>query len=606
MGLHRKRQTMRKLQIEGEAYKEKVWTGILWLFSFLIHLAVINHFVGWFCTDTAGYWMHAATFTGHDWSEAAKSTSMYYSWGYSLWLIIPFLLAAGNMTVMARIAIAVNALFCSFTFVLSYALGKKIFHGVSRRLVMACAFIVSVYPTYILEASVALSESLLFFLYLLELWLIAEYLSSNRPKWAVGSGICCGYMYIVHHRTLGIVAAFFCMLLILYLKNRNWREVLYFLVPLLLCITASVLVDQWLAVKEMGDNLYTKNTYRAMAKRLPATLQLGRILTMVQNAIGEAWYILIGTFISAGMGIIFTCKKIRKMMYMSKSERRMEHGEALYFFAAFSLAFSIVISVYSTARNMGNTGGRIDAIFYGRYFENTLSFFVFTGLVQMGRLRKEQDAWKEAVLLVILTLAGSVAVYDFTRMINGNGINYFSVSALLSLYSYPNLDFSVLDVSLYHMAIILVIFYLLWMRKKVYTVAAYCLICASFLYTGFHAVVNVDNLCRDHALTVDYPTQNEEALTINHYIKENHIERFGVYSESTYMVFSYQLMNPQNKVYSLSSVDEIERLAGHITHVILPKSLKEMMTDAELELETENYVVCRLSDAEQGMLLDES
>jgi len=591
---------MRKLQIEGEAYKEKVWTGILWLFSFLIHLAVINHFVGWFCTDTAGYWMHAATFTGHDWSEAAKSTSMYYSWGYSLWLIIPFLLAAGNMTVMARIAIAVNALFCSFTFVLSYALGKKIFHGVSRRLVMACAFIVSVYPTYILEASVALSESLLFFLYLLELWLIAEYLSSNRPKWAVGSGICCGYMYIVHHRTLGIVAAFFCMLLILYLKNRNWREVFYFLIPLLLCILTSVLVDQWLMVKEMGDNVYTRNTYRSMAKRLPSMLRLERALSIAQNIIGEIWYILIGTFASAGIGVIFICKTIREMR-LNKSDHKVNKEGILYFFAMASLAFSMCISVFTTARKLGNAGDRIDVIFYGRYFENTLSFVILAGLIHMGSLRKKWDIWKEAVFLFILTLSGSIAVYYFTNMVDGNRVNYFSITALLALYSYPDLEFSVLDISLYHMVIMLVVFYLFWMCKKACIVTAYVLITASFLYTGYNAVVNVDNLYSGHALIVEYPTKNEEALSVNYYIKENNIECFGVYSDSTYIVFSYQLMNPQKKVYSLSSIDDIERLAGHITHVIIPQSLKEMMTDGELKLETENYAVYHLSDAGQDL-----
>ena len=88
---------MVQFQADKTVPKEKVWLTAGWLVSFFIHIAVINHFVGWICTDTAGYWLHAATFTGYDWSEVAKTTSMYYSWGYSLWLMIPFLIASGNM-----------------------------------------------------------------------------------------------------------------------------------------------------------------------------------------------------------------------------------------------------------------------------------------------------------------------------------------------------------------------------------------------------------------------------------------------------------------------------------------------------------------------------
>ena len=586
---------MVQFQADKTVPKEKVWLTAGWLVSFFIHIAVINHFVGWICTDTAGYWLHAATFTGYDWSEVAKTTSMYYSWGYSLWLMIPFLIASGNMIIMAKVAIIINAVFCSLTFVFAYFLGKKIFDLSDRRFVMACALIVSVYPSYILGTSVALSESLLFFLDVFCLWLIAAYLDSNKSKWAILSGCCCGYMYIVHHRTLGIVVAFLCMLLMLYIKNRDVKEVLHFLIPLLICLAVSVFVDDWLLKKEMGDYAYTANTYQAMTKRVPTMLRLGKILSIMQNVIGESWYLLIGTFSVAGMGIVSTGKKISNMRLSSKMGKRADTYSFLYIFAVLSLVFSMCISVFTTARSMESAGGRIDVIFYGRYFENTFSFFILTGLAEIHTLRKKQDIQKEVILLIVLILAGSAAVYSFTQMIQGNGVNYFSVAALLSLYSYPNLEFSVLAVSICHVGVTLVILCLLWMDRRIYTVAAYVLIFASFVYTGYHAVVNVDQLCKDHALIADYPTQNEEARSVNQYIQEHRIACFGVYLENSYDAFSYQLMNPQKKVYAFSLMDDLQLLRGIVTHVVVPQSFKELMAGEELKMETVNYAVYGLS-----------
>lgn len=592
---------MNSLAIYGFS-KEKKCIAVLWIFSLFIHLAVLNHFIGWLCTDTAGYWLHAATFTGHDWSEAAKTTSMYYSWGYSLWLVIPFLIAPGDMVMMSRMAIVINAIFCSLTFVCSYFLGKKIFQGVSRRLIMVCAFIISLYPTYILETSVALSESLLFFLFIFGLWLLAEYLDTGRMQWAVLSSVCCGYMYIVHHRTLGIVIAFLCMLVILYVKNRSWQETLYFFIPLCLCIAAGICVDHWLMAKEMGEQIYTVNTYGAMAKKVPALLQLGKVLSMVQNMIGECWYILIGTFLIAGLGIISAGKKICQIWFGRKSWNKIENEIVLYAFGMMSLIFSIGISVFVTAKTIGAGGSRIDSVFYGRYFENVLAFFLFIGLIELSRLRKNQEVLKEVILLWIVTVAASVFVYYFTQMINGNGINYFSVTAVLALYSYPNLEFSVISASLYGASLAAVVMCLLCRNKKAWQAAAYFLVAGSFLYTGYSAVINVDNFYRNNTLAMDYPTQNEDAVSINGYLKEKDISSFGVYQEGVYAVFSYQLMNPQKKVYAIASMEDIRQLQGKITHIIIPQYMKEMLIDAELELETANYVVCRLPTAENMRL----
>ena len=40
---------------------------ILGLINFAAHFAAINHFVGWICTDTAGYWRLSLDMIGQKW-----------------------------------------------------------------------------------------------------------------------------------------------------------------------------------------------------------------------------------------------------------------------------------------------------------------------------------------------------------------------------------------------------------------------------------------------------------------------------------------------------------------------------------------------------------
>ena len=61
-----------------------------------------------------------------------------------------------------------------------------------------------------------------------------------------------------------------------------------------------------------------------------------------------------------------------------------------------------------------------------------------------------------------------------------------------------------------------------------YGMIACSLIAGCFLYTGYNAIVNVDDFYKFYASVSGYPTQNEEAVCINEYISENEIEAFGV------------------------------------------------------------------------------
>lgn len=572
--------------------------AILWFISFLLHAAVINRFVGWLCTDTAGYWLHAATFTGHDWSAVAKCASQYYSWGYSLLLMIPFVLAPDDMIIMSKIGIIINALLCSFTCPFLYQIGKKLFVKTNKYIIMICAFITSIYSTYFLQTAVALSEALLFFLYVFLVWLIVQYLYEKKVKWAILSGICCGYMYTVHHRTVGVLVAFMGLVLVLYIKNRSLKESFAFLIPLFLCFIISILGTRWLMAKEAAAGIYKGNTYNSMFHQILSIINLDGILSCIQNIIGAVWYILIGTLATAGIGIITVIKECGVIIIDHKHKKCAENKWTLYCFLFLSLLCCLGISVVTAAGPTRNMATRIDLIFYGRYYENILSIFIFIGLIELDNLRNNTELIKKMIFLILLMLSASIAVYYFTQMINGNGINYFSVTAILAFFSFPNLeDFSVLPISMFAIVLVALIVYMCWLGKF-HEIIAYCLIAVSFLYVGYSAVTNVDARYQYYSFVWEYPTKNEDAVCMNEYIQEQEIESFGVFQTSQYDAFSYQLMNPQKTVFPISSLEEIENFQGEITHIIIPRSLKDSMYTGKLEMESSNYAIYNLSSTE--------
>ena len=132
-----------------ETLKKQEYIGLIiaCIFCFLAHAVVINQFNGWFCTDTDGYWLHAATFTGHDWSGVASKVSMYYAWGYSVVLIIPFLFS-NDILVMSKMVVLMNSAFCALTIPFLYSIGKKIFKEADKKIIMAGALITSLYSAY--------------------------------------------------------------------------------------------------------------------------------------------------------------------------------------------------------------------------------------------------------------------------------------------------------------------------------------------------------------------------------------------------------------------------------------------------------------------------
>ena len=571
--------------------KENIGLFICCLFCFVAHAIVMNQFNGWFCTDTDGYWLHAATFTGHDWSGVASKVSMYYAWGYSVVLVLPFVIS-NDILVMSKIAVLINSMFCALTIPLLYSIGRKIFQGVDKRILMAAALITSLYSSYFIGSAVALAETFIYFLYVLLMWLVLQYMDTHKWYWAMLSGVCCGYLYITHHRNLGMVAAFVILTLIQIIKNRNWKELAWHIIPLVVMICLDLYVNDWLNAKEMAGGVYTTNTYGSMENRLLRIFSLSGIVAFVQSILGELWYMLAGTFTIAGIGAIGIIRNIVKQKEGVSFRECIFNKKCIYSIYIFlNILMTMGVSAVFCMKG-SNSQSRIDAIFYGRYFECTICILLFFGLISLWTIRNNTAFQNDIRIVFLLTVCLSIIVYFFTQEISGKGINYFSVAAVLFPFSYPNLGFSVVTSSICLLMMAGVFIKLVLCNEMWYRIFSYILVAGSFIYVGYNGIINVRDHYAEQAVIASYPTCNEEFVVMSNCIGELDVETLYIYTENGYDAFSYQLFHPDIKVMTVNITEEMNEQSGG--YVIFP--INNIVEDSEMEIvmETPNYVMCKI------------
>lgn len=578
----------------GILKNEKIGLFLCCVFCFLAHVVVINQFNGWFCTDTDGYWLHAATFTGHDWSGVASKVSMYYAWGYSVLLMIPMLLS-DDILVMSRIVVVMNSILCALTIPLLYSIGKKMFAEVKNWVIMVSALITSLYSAYFINSAVALAELFIYFLYTLLIWLVFQYLDSQKWYWGLLSSICCGYLYITHHRNLGMVVAYGVLVCLLLVKNRNWKEIFYLVVPLVMMFLFDVAVNDWLNAREMLGAEYTTNTYGAVASSSLRIFTLEGLIAVIQGVIGDIWYLLTGTFMLAGVGASYIVRKI------TESKENKEIREWIFdkkFIYGIYLFINILMLIGITSvffMKGSNLQGRMDGIFYGRYFECTIGILIFVGVIAVSHLNTRQELLKDIQIVILFAICLSIITYYFTKEISGTGINFFSVAAVLFPFSYPNLSFSILTSSICLLTLG-VFFVKLFQQKEVfYRGISYLLIGFWFLYVGYNGTINTKQVYIAQGMAANYPAYNEEFMVMNRCIGGLELESLYICTQDGYEAFSYQLFNTDMKIMTIKEIEEID--VDVCNYAMLPgDSVEEYAVEIEQVLmETPNYVLCKLN-----------
>lgn len=364
----------------------------LLLFSFII-FGIFGYGIGKIYgmsiyPDEFGYWANAAQMAGYDWREAA-SLGSYYSYGYSL-LLFPILKFSRDSVTAYRIAVSMNALAQAGAPFLAWGIYRRLFPETDgERLVMA-AGMTALYPVWSFYSQMTLVESMLCFLYLLGCYLLVCYLESGNTTLLLAAAVLFIYMYMVHMRTIGIIAAFMGTLLVMAWRQQERRGKLTGIVLLAGCgIVLTALGKKYVSgsVYAMGDaGLLAANGYSGKIRLIMQVVTGERTVPFLLGCAGKLYYLLMSSF---GMLIPAVLFSVRHFKEMTTEIRRKERLTWQPFFAVFfTLSF---LGQFAIAALYMSGGGRLDAVFYGRYNEYLVPLVIGLGaleFLQSGSFRK--------------------------------------------------------------------------------------------------------------------------------------------------------------------------------------------------------------------------
>lgn len=197
--------------------------------------------------DELGYWANSSFFLGQDWRSIAGNIR-YYSYGYSLLLVPVRLLAGGlgwNWRQMYEAVVIMQGMMLAAGFLLAVRLCKRYltdFHWLARD---AACFTAMLYPTYIVYAHIAWTETLLAFLVWLFLYLMMRLTDQPTARNHLCFALLSFYMYAVHQRCLAaVVAAIIIVLYMRFLKENKFSQTAVFFGTLYLCYLIHTMVKK--------------------------------------------------------------------------------------------------------------------------------------------------------------------------------------------------------------------------------------------------------------------------------------------------------------------------------------------------------------------------
>ena len=173
--------------------------------------------------DEMGYWMHAAEMSGLDW-RGVSYTVAWYSYGYSL-MLVPLMKLFSDTVVLYRAALILNILMDEICYFMYVYIIRRLFPKLELITASVAAAAGILYTSYQFNSGVAFSETALLFAATLVVFLTVRILEKPTYLNTACLGLACAYMYMVHNRTIGIVAsAVFVMASALICKKVKLRQ----------------------------------------------------------------------------------------------------------------------------------------------------------------------------------------------------------------------------------------------------------------------------------------------------------------------------------------------------------------------------------------------
>lgn len=422
-------QIMTKFKVsENGINRAWFWIGAFFLLVFYefriteVQVPTIIH-------DEIGYWANAAYFAGYDWSGAISQMS-YFGYGVGLALsLFMRIFKDPIITYQAVMQFFVFLLLCSYF--MAYRLAGDLFPKVSKQLITLSCIISVCYPSYIMNARIAWSEHVLFFLTWFAVWLLHSYVKKQHIIKALSFALVLGYLYMCHQRTIGTV--FLAIVFVFFMtikgkvKKRDFIFISLFLVMMLVVhkfIKEDIQNNLWNKTSDRGISV-NANDYTGRFESLVWVLSNYGIGSLLVSVVGKFFYIIAASFGILTESVIFMFINIKRCW----KRKIVDDCDCTILFSYALVIGAVGLNIIVT---MG-LGGRIDGLIYGRYMEHVFSPAIMLGICSLVERKLDfRHIWSVNIFILVL----SCFVFVFYNRYEYNG--YLGVCAVSTCWAYEN------------------------------------------------------------------------------------------------------------------------------------------------------------------------
>lgn len=496
--------------------------------------------------DEFGYWSIGANIAGKDWSNLA-SQAPYYSYGYSF-LLAPLFLIFHNAEVMYKAAILMNMAMLVGIFLLAFRLAKKINQDIDERLLLLISFVITLYPSNIVQVHVAWTEIYLCFLYWIIGNLVYDVIEEDKLWQVISLAVLSIYSYMIHQRALGILAAVVLVILVLKVCQRiNWKHFFIFFAILVLGVALQGLIkEHFLSSIFQNNDLVANNDYSGQVGKFVLLFSKDGIIYFIQSVLGKAYYLGVSTFLLIYWGVGTSIKGcFIGLIKWIKTKVSPDQEELFLFFAVCSFAATFMITAIFTL-----APGRIDTLIYGRYNEFSIGIILMIGIVAFWR--SEIRVRLQGICFLILCVCAQVTDTALRALDNASFAMINSIGVSGFFYNNENpANTAYIGVVFTAVISVLLIFILGQKEKRGVRKLGLLLIAVCWFIIGQNVVENLLVFMQDDqsknitSLTDSIKQENSQAPI--YYLKSN--------DNKDVNVEYFQFLLPDTVVYSINYDD---------------------------------------------------
>lgn len=362
------------IEIKIPELKLPKWSEKVLLIGIALLIIIINFrslkgaYIIYAYNDELGYWTHAANLAGMNWR--GEVIGSWYSFGYSFILAPLLRIFSDNYKMVYQSAVFLNILMTAAIYFVYVLILKKIFPEIKNHFIYIASGVSALYSSYQFHIGITWPETLLTLLYAVIVYTVI--LAAEKPSLVNTSvlGVLTIYIYMVHNRNIGIIAAaIFIMTVMLLLKKVKLRHIAAFSCPVIIGIIINQLLKDWLLVF-WGGNPGNNNIDGAFELIKFIITDPSGMKEFLSLSASQSFALFAGTFCLVLLALWFIFRTLTGYLKEIKSKKPDSRFIALLFMFC---SFAVLLFI-SSVFMMNYT--RADHILYTRYVDTTVGILI--------------------------------------------------------------------------------------------------------------------------------------------------------------------------------------------------------------------------------------